>query len=255
MGIGIIHVEREKMDVLVLRHVPHEHLGTLANSLRARNVSYSYANLYEGEIPDIPSGDLSGLIILGGPMNVYETDRYPFLEMEERLIGEAIDRGVPVLGICLGAQLIAKTLGAHVTKNREKEIGWYPLRIREEAKGDRLFRYFNREETVFQWHGDTFQIPKGGVHLAESPLCENQAFRYKSNVYGLQFHIEVTPHMIAEWLNVQENKEEIASLKGKIDPGVIKDQTPRFMERLNSLADRVFREFSDLILTAIKQRL
>lgn len=235
------------MKVLVLRHVPHEHLGTLANSLRAKNIVYDYLNLYECKIPNISVDDLSGLVILGGPMNVYETDRYPFLEREDRLIREAIDKNIPVLGICLGAQLIAKSLGAPVTKNREKEIGWYPLRITEEAKRDKLFQYFNTEETVFQWHGDTFQIPKGAIRLAESPLCANQAFRYNSNVYGLQFHIEVTPQMITEWLNVHDNQEEIASLKGKIDPEIIKDQTPKFIGNLNSLADSVFSEFCELI--------
>lgn len=235
------------MKVLVLRHVPHEHLGTLALSLRASNLIYEYVNFYENEHPNISVDDLCGLIILGGPMNVYETDRYSYLRMEDRLIKEAVEKDVPILGICLGAQLIAKALGARVIKNKEKEIGWYPLKITEEGSKDRLFKHFNSEETVFQWHGDTFEIPNGAVHLAESTLCTNQAFRYGHNVYGLQFHIEVTSQMILEWLNVSENQKEILSLKEKINPELIKTEIPKFIGRLNLLAGNVFREFCGLI--------
>lgn len=235
------------MKVLVLRHVPHEHLGTLALSLRASNLIYEYVNFYENEHPNISVDDLCGLIILGGPMNVYETNEYPFLQMEDRLIKQVIEKDAPVLGICLGAQLIAKALGSRVIKNKEKEIGWYPLKITEEGSKDRLFKHFNSEETVFQWHGDTFEIPEGGVHLAESSMCTNQAFRYRDNVYGLQFHIEVTQQMILEWLNVPENQKEIVSLKEKINPEVIKVETPKFIGRLTFLSGNVFQEFCGLI--------
>jgi GMP synthase-like glutamine amidotransferase len=235
------------MKVLVLRQVPHEHLGTLALALKSVNLTYEYVNLYEDKDPNISINNLSALIILGGPMNVYETDKYPFLEIEDELIKRAVEKGIPILGVCLGAQLIAKALEAKVIKNKEKEIGWYPLKITEEGSRDNLFKHFNHKETVFQWHGDTFEIPNGAVHLAESPLCINQAFRYGSNLYGLQFHIEVTPQMILEWLNVPENEREVLSLKEKINPEFIKAETPKFMGRLNSLSERVFREFCELI--------
>src|SRR5574341_1150922 len=168
------------MKALVLRHVPHEHLGTLAEALIANNITYEYVNFYENDIPNIKIKDLCGLIILGGPMNVYETDRYLYLETEDRLIKQAIKRDVPILGVCLGAQLIAKALGSRVIKNKEKEIGWYPLKITQEGNKDKLFKHFYSEEIVFQWHGDTFEMPNGAVHLAESPLCTNQAFMYGS---------------------------------------------------------------------------
>ena len=235
------------MKVLVLRHVRHEHLGTLALSLRASNLIYEYVNFYENEHPNISVDDLCGLIILGGPMNVYETNKYPFLQMEDRLIKQVIEKDAPVLGICLGAQLIAKALGSRVIKNKEKEIGWYPLKMTEEGSKDRLFKHFNSEETVFQWHGDTFEIPEGAVHLAKSTLCTNQAFRYRDNVYGLQFHIEVTPQMILEWLDVPENREEFLSLQGKINPVEIRTVTSKFISRLTSLAVDVFQEFCELI--------
>jgi len=235
------------MKVLVLRHVRHEHLGTLALSLRASNLIYEYVNFYENEHPNILVDDLCGLIILGGPMNVYETNKYPFLQMEDRLIKQVIEKDAPVLGICLGAQLIAKALGSRVIKNKEKEIGWYPLKMTEEGSKDRLFKHFNSEETVFQWHGDTFEIPEGAVHLAKSTLFTNQAFRYRDNVYGLQFHIEVTPQMILEWLDVPENREEFLSLQGKINPVEIRTVTSKFISRLTSLAVDVFQEFCELI--------
>ena len=235
------------MRVLVLRHVPHEHLGTLIHSLERNGIEYEYANFYHNPATGIFTGDIDGLIILGGPMNVYETNKYPFLKKEDELIKEAMDKNLPILGVCLGSQLIAKAVGAKVFKNKVKEIGWYPLNISREASSDKLFRHFNPEETVFQWHGDTFEIPDGAVHLAESPLCMNQAFRYKSNVYGLQFHLEVTPQMIWEWLEVPENKMEIDSLEGTIDPQHIRSQTPRFINRLNRLAENVFNEFCGLI--------
>jgi GMP synthase (glutamine-hydrolysing) len=240
------------MTILVLRHVPHEHLGTLDSALRAVGLSYRYVNFFENANPKISVEDYGGLIILGGPMNVYETEKYPFLDMEDKLIQRAVGKDMPVLGVCLGAQLIAKALGAKVMKNKEKEIGWYPLKATEEAKRDVLFKHFNAEETVFQWHGDMFEIPTGAVHLAESPLCANQAFRHCSNVYGLQFHIEVTSEMVSEWLSVPENREEIRLLKGKmstrtIDPENIRSTTPRFIDRLNSLAENVFGEFCGII--------
>ena len=118
--------------------------------------------------------------------------------------------------------------------------------ITKEGNEDKLFKHFHAEEIVFQWHGDTFEIPEGGVHLAESSMCTNQAFRYRDNVYGLQFHIEVTPQMILEWLNVPENRKEITSLE-KINPENIKTETPKFIGRLNLLAGNVFQEFCGLI--------
>lgn len=231
------------MNVLALRHVPHEHLGTLDIALKSNNMAYEYINFYEDTNPNVSVDSSSALIILGGPMNVYETDKYPFLNVEDGLIKRAIEKDIPVLGICLGAQLIAKSLGARVTKNREKEIGWYPLKVTDEGRKDNLFKHLSVSETVFQWHGDTFEIPRGAAHLAESTLCTNQAFRFGSSVYGLQFHIEVMPEMILEWLNVPENKREITPLKDKINPEVIKAEIPKFIGRLNLLAKDVFQEF------------
>ena len=177
-------------------------------------------------------------------MNVDETDRFPHLAHEVVLIREALEKKMPVLGICLGAQLIAKALGARVTKNHVKEIGWYDLTLTEEGKKDPLFAHSGPVEKVFQWHGDTFEIPKGAVHLAACADCPNQAFKYGEQVYALQFHLEVDEKMIRRWLTVHDNKKELEEIK-TIDPGKILEESPRHIERLNMLSRQTFGRFID----------
>jgi GMP synthase (glutamine-hydrolysing) len=174
-------------------------------------------------------------------MSANDTGRHVHLRTELKLIEDAMRREIPVLGICLGAQLIAKTLGARVYPNGEKEIGWYNVTPTPEAGEDRLFAAFDQKEKLFQWHGDTFDIPRSAVHLASSELCANQAFRYTRNVYGFQFHLEVDEPMIHHWLRAPENRAEISVLK--IDPQRISGETPQHLERLHELSDRVFSEF------------
>jgi GMP synthase (glutamine-hydrolysing) len=230
-------------NLLVCQHVPYEPLGTLNPLLKRSGYRIRYVNF--GRHPDArPSMDgYSGLVVLGGPMNVDEADRYPHLDVEADLIRAAIDRDLPVLGICLGAQLIAKALGAAVRRNHEKEIGWYPLCTTEHARNDPVFSHFEFTEQVFQWHGDTFDIPDGAVHLAATESCANQAFRYGENVYGLQFHLEFDEPMIDRWLRVPHHVEEISSTAGRIDPETIRRETPRHIGRLKTLSERVFGEF------------
>ena len=232
--------------LLVLQHVPHELLGTLNPLLKRSGFRIRYVNF--ARHPDAqPSLDgYNGLVVLGGPMSVNDADRLPHLTTEMRLIEEALRRNIPVLGICLGAQLIAKTLGADVYPNKEKEIGWYDVSPTDEAESDPLLLGFQKTETIFQWHGETFDIPKSTRHLAFSSLCANQAFRYGNNVYGFQFHLEVDEPMIHRWLRVAENREEIAALRGTIDPERIHRDTPEHMARLHQLSTRVFGEFINL---------
>jgi GMP synthase-like glutamine amidotransferase len=133
-------------------------------------------------------------------MNVYEEDRYPFLIEEDLFIKEAIQRGKSILGICLGAQLIAKALGAKVFKAPVKEIGWYDVSLTRIGSIDPFFSHLPRTFSVFQWHGDTFEIPHSAILIATSSLVPHQAFRYGDNAYGLQFHLEVTQDIIREWM-------------------------------------------------------
>jgi len=232
--------------LLVCQHVPHEILGTLNPLLKMAGFRIRYVNF--GRHPEAEPGlaGYHGLVVLGGPMSVNDTDRFPHLTTEMKLIEQAMKRNLPVLGICLGAQLIARTLGASVYPNKEREIGWYDVTPTIEAESDPLLAEFRGTEKVFQWHGDTFDIPNSGVHLAFSPLCVNQAFRYGATVYGLQFHLEVDEPMIIRWVRVSENRKEIAGLQGKIDPDRIQMETPDHIQRLHRLSDRVFGEFIKL---------
>lgn len=242
--------------LLVLQHVAHEILGTLNPLLKRAGFRIRYVNF--GRHPDAqPSLEgYHGLVVLGGPMSVYDDHRFAHLTTEIKLIEDAMKRNLPVLGICLGAQLIAKTLGADVYPIKQKEIGWYDLHIAPEAAHDSILKSLGHTEKVFQWHGDTFDIPAGAVHLAASPLCLNQAFRYRDNVYGLQFHLEVDEPMILRWLKVPENRHEIARLHGDINPDHIHAETLRHIRRLHEISDQAFSEFIGLFgLEKIRLRL
>jgi GMP synthase (glutamine-hydrolysing) len=229
--------------LLVFQHVAHEILGTLDPVLRGSGFRIKYVNFerHPDFAPSLESYD--GLIVLGGPMNVDEVDSYPYLEREVYSIRNALKAGMPILGICLGSQLIAKALGEKVYKNREKEIGWYDLSTTAKGKKDPLTSHFSGVEKIFQWHGDTFDIPERAELLASSPLCKNQAFRYGDNVYGLQFHLEVDEPMVERWLRIPANKKEIQELDGKIDPDKIREETPAHIPRLKELSDKAFAEF------------
>ena len=240
--------------LLVLQHVAHELLGTLNPLLKRAGFRIRYVNF--ARHPDAqPSLDgYDGLIVLGGPMSVNDTKRLSHLMTELKLIEDAMRREIPVLGICLGAQLIAKTLGADVYPNTVKEIGWYDVFPTDAASSDPLLMELEKTEKLFQWHGETFDIPKSARHLAFSSLCANQAFRYGDKVYGFQFHLEVDEPMIHRWLGVAENQKEISSLRGGTNyRECIYNETPEYMARLAELSERVFGEFINLF--GIEKRL
>jgi GMP synthase-like glutamine amidotransferase len=200
--------------VLAFRHVPFEHLGLIADALAAHGVECRYVDLYESpRPPGVEEGD--GLIFMGGPMSV--NDDLPYLREEVRIIQEATARNIPVLGVCLGSQLIARALGSSVYRNPVKEIGWYPVQFTESAAEDGMFEGL-AEETVFHWHGETFDLPRGAELLASSAACRHQAYRVGTNVYGLQFHLEVTPEMIVDWCTQDANCGDMREMEGTIDP-------------------------------------
>jgi GMP synthase-like glutamine amidotransferase len=173
-----------------LQHVPFEGLGCIEPWLVAAQYEIAYTRLFEAaDLPEPGAVDL--LVVLGGPMSVNDEGEFPWLVPEKRFIRRAIEAGTPVLGICLGAQLIANALGARVSRNREKEIGWFPVEAIP-AEGAGLFRFPSSAE-VFHWHGETFDLPPGAVRLARSAGCENQAFQLGRSALALQFHLETTP--------------------------------------------------------------
>jgi len=174
-----------------LKHDSAEGLGSIEDWIIKNNFKLSCTKLYEEHVfPDVDSIDW--LIIMGGPMSVYEEQKYPWLVEEKKFIHQVINKNKVVLGICLGSQLIADVLGAKVYPNKLKEIGWFPVNMLSEVKNNKLFSNFSDEMMVFQWHGDTFDIPEGAIHLAKSEACKNQAFVYNEKTLALQFHFEVT---------------------------------------------------------------
>jgi GMP synthase-like glutamine amidotransferase len=193
------------MNILIIKHVDIEGPGLIEYCLDQEKIPYQILNLNSNiHLPKLD--DFTHIIILGGPMNVYEEDRYPFLKDEDLFIKEAIQRGKSVLGICLGAQLIAKALGAKVFKAPVKEIGWYDVSLTRIGLRDPLFSILPKTFPVFQWHEDTFEIPKAGKLIATSNPIPHQGFRYGEKVYGLQFHLEVTEEMIQEWMETYEEE-------------------------------------------------
>ncbi len=185
-------------DCIAIRHVAFEDLGLLAPLLAERGVSVRYreAGVDAIDAAELVTPDL--VVVLGGPISVYEEDRYPFLNAELDAIGARLEAGKPTLGICLGAQLMAKALGASVAPGPEKEIGWAPLALTEAGRAFGLGAF--DVTPVLHWHGDNFELPANAVRLAGTAACPNQAFSIGHKVLGLQFHIEVDPTRIEQWL-------------------------------------------------------
>ena len=194
-------------EVLALTHIACEGPGWWGEFLDERGHHVRIVALDAGEpVPDMDRYD--AVLVLGGPMNVDEEGRYPWLAAEKAAIRRRALSGRPIVGICLGAQLLARSLGARVAKNPVKEIGWSVVTLTEAGGRDPLFAGCDAFLPVLQWHGDTFDLPDGASLLATSTLCAHQAFRVGDRAYGLQFHVEATPTMIAEWADVYHREVE-----------------------------------------------
>lgn len=209
-------------------------------------LGYRTVSTAQGRPSFPPVRSIAGLIVMGGPMGVYEADRYPFLKRERDYIRKVIDAKKPVLGICLGAQLVARALGARVYPNRKKEIGWYRVRLTPTGRKDPLMKGGPVSPWVFQWHGDTFDLPRGAHRLASSSLCKNQAFRFGAHVYGLQYHLEVDKAMVLEWLDQPGAEEELSSLGPKVRSKMKAEGSRRF-PALRPVAHRFFAGFAGKI--------
>jgi GMP synthase-like glutamine amidotransferase len=184
------------MRIHVLQHVPFEGPAAIADWAERRGHPLAVSHLYAGDgLPQLSAVDR--LVVMGGPMSVGDTALHPWLVDERRFIAAAVAAGKSVIGVCLGAQLIAAALGARVYRNAHKEIGWFPVRLTPAARALDLCDGLPASLPVFHWHGDTFELPAGAVHLAESDACPHQAFLLAGRVLGLQFHLESTPDSVA----------------------------------------------------------
>ena len=183
------------MRIDVLQHVPFEGPAGIAHVLEEWGHAIRVTHLYAGDpLPD--AGEIGALVAMGGPMSAYDTETISWLAPEIELIRAVIQRGTPVLGVCLGAQLIAAALGARVYRGDQKEIGWYPITMTPDAADAHLTEHWPSEATVLHWHGDTFDLPPGARLLATSEAYRHQAFAVRSQVVGLQFHLEMAPEHV-----------------------------------------------------------
>ncbi len=234
------------MKVLVFQHVAHEILGTLNPLLKEQKFRVRYIN-YERDPESRPSIEkYDGLIILGGHMGVYEADKYTHIKIEMQIIEEALKKNIPILGVCLGAQILAHVLGANVKKHTQREIGWCDVHLTPEGASDKLLSHFKKTEKVFQMHGDTFEIPKSAKHLAYSDVCKGQAFRFGEKVYGLQFHLEVDHLMIERWLKNPIHKKDLAESSSNLTEEKIITETQKFIDSSIQLSYQTFNRFVDL---------
>lgn len=239
-----LNIEEISMKLHYLQHVPFEGLANIENWARVRGFSITGTRLYAGANP--PALDaVDWLVVMGGPMNIYEEGRYPWLKEEKKFIEKAIQSGKVVLGICLGAQLIADVLGGRVYRNPHKEIGWFNVSLTPEARASRLFSVLPDRFTAFHWHGDTFHLPPGAERTAESEACAVQAFQYDGGrVTGLQFHLESSGESIR--LLISHCRDELTAGAYIQDEGTILSRPQHILEisrNMNLFLDRLKEAF------------
>jgi GMP synthase (glutamine-hydrolysing) len=240
--------------ILVFQHVAAEPLGTLDPLIRKRGHRVKFVN-FERDPAARPRLDrYRGLIVLGGPMNVQDRETRTHLQTEIDVIGEAVAQGKPVLGICLGAQLLAHALGAPVQRHTCSEIGWYDLLSTEHGRRDPVFAPLGAAAPIFQWHSYTFDLPAGATHLGRTDTCEHQAFRHGDNAYGFQFHLEMDKALIERWLGLPHYRDDLIAAGIGRDAESIRTDTFARIDAMHESAHAVFNNFLDLIGTPARRR-
>ncbi|HTV56379.1 MAG TPA: gamma-glutamyl-gamma-aminobutyrate hydrolase family protein [Terriglobia bacterium] len=229
--------------VLVIQHAGVEKPGLIADELASAGCNVQLVLAFDGQpVPQRPD-DSDGLVVMGGPMGLYERDRYPFLQDEIHLIENALEEHKPILGICLGSQLLAAALRTEVKRGRQKEIGWHSVHFTEQARLDPLLTGIGQPVTALHWHGDIFEIPSGAVRLAYSELTECQAFRYRENAYGFLFHMELTAEILRGMVTTfaDELRQE------GIDGQEIIQAATEYMPKLQRTGRTVFHRWTALL--------
>ena len=233
--------------LLVFQHVAAEPLGTLDPLIRQRGHRIRFVN-FERDPDARPDIDrYKGLVVLGGPMNVEDQAQRAHLRTELAAIERMLELGRPVLGICLGAQLLAHALGAPVKRHPTSEIGWYDVHATAAGQDDPVIAPLGKRSPIFQWHGRHFEVPDTATHLARSETCEQQAFRYGDTAYGFQVHLEMDQPLIERWLANPAYRRELEQLSGTQDEARIRADTQRHIAGMQAQAGDVFNKFLDLV--------
>jgi GMP synthase (glutamine-hydrolysing) len=229
--------------VCIVQHVPCETPGLIAEALRAAGIDLELIRPFKGNRIPRRIGDHAALVIMGGPLGVYEQDQHPFLRQELRLLENALNENRPILGVCLGSQLLATALGAQVTRGAQKEIGWHTVTLSRAAAGDALWRGLPESFVAFHWHGDVLEPPPGAESLAWSQLTDCQAFRCGDCAYGLLFHQEVTEQIVRGMTRTFRLELEEAGISERR----VLDPLPEFLPPLQAVGRVVFERWAALV--------
>ena len=229
--------------VLVVQHASPETLGTIADALGPKQISVEYIRTFLGDAVPKEIEETAGLIVMGGPMGVRDQGKYPFLRDEMLLIEKALKAGKPVLGICLGSQLLASVLGAKISLGKKREIGWHSVRLSDEAHKDPLWTGTPASFTALHWHGDVFDLPPSAVSLASSDLTPHQAFRHGEKSYGLLFHLEMTENMIREMIRTFSDD----LLEQNLDGGWLIEKAGEYIPALDKISAKLFSRWTELL--------
>ncbi|MEM9129735.1 MAG: type 1 glutamine amidotransferase [Pseudomonadota bacterium] len=232
------------MHILVLQHERVEHPGIFRDFLKSDGHTWDAIELDQGEA--FPSFDgYDALWVLGGPMDVWQEDEYPWLKQEKTFIREAVrERGLPYLGLCLGHQLLAEALGGEVGPSKTPEIGVMPVNLTNEGSQGELFDGVSESFNCLQWHSaEVIRMPEGGVVLASSPACESQAMKWGSNVYSLQFHVEIEIDTVKNWSKIPEYAAALESAMGEGAVDRFDAEAAANMRDFNAMAERIYNNW------------
>jgi GMP synthase (glutamine-hydrolysing) len=233
------------MDTLVLQHIACEPPGVYEDVLVERGARIHRVELDDGDrLPDWR--DFGAIVAMGGPMSVNDEEELPWLRAEKALIAEAVRAGLPFFGACLGVQLLAASLGGEIVAGPAPEVGLLPVFLTEAGAADPVFAGLPRELLTLQWHGDTFSLPEGAVLLARSPAYRNQAFRWGPVAYGVQFHLELSREMAAEWTGVPAYADALAGVLGPDSATALVDQLEAHVDELRTHGRQMFERWLEL---------